>query len=86
MEDLNKLRAELDAIDDELVEMFKRRFTAVDRIAHAKRNAQLQIFDPKREQEILERIATHAGDDLSNDLTEIWRCIMSVAKRRESNV
>lgn len=59
-EDLDSLRAELDALDRELVGTIARRLRTVARIAEAKRAAGRPVFDRTREQAVLARARDNA--------------------------
>jgi chorismate mutase/prephenate dehydratase len=53
---IEDLRARIDAIDDELLDLLDRRAHVAREIAHAKREAGLPAHDPERERSLLERI------------------------------
>jgi chorismate mutase/prephenate dehydrogenase len=56
------LRAMVDAVDHDLLQLIARRMTLVGEIAAAKRELGLRIRDPQREQEVLEDRARLAGE------------------------
>ncbi|NLN47807.1 MAG: chorismate mutase [Clostridiales bacterium] len=55
MKEIEKLREQIDIIDDELVELFEKRMELVVRIGDIKRNYTLGITDFDREKEIIKR-------------------------------
>ena len=55
--ELNDLRKEIDAIDDELVSLFAKRMDVSARIAGVKKEKSLPIFVPAREREKLADVA-----------------------------
>ena len=57
---LNKLRASLDAIDHEILQLLSKRMNIIAKVAEFKRERGIQIRDTKREQEILKDRSTQA--------------------------
>jgi monofunctional chorismate mutase len=51
-----KERAEIDAIDQELVKLFERRMDAVTEIARIKKAHKLPILDQSREDRVLDKV------------------------------
>ncbi len=62
--DLKELRNEIDQIDDALVRLFVQRMEVSARIADYKKENDLPIFVPSREQEKLSDVANKAGADM----------------------
>lgn len=56
MEDINLLRAELDVINQELVDVLKRRFEVTDKIGKYKAEQGLPLVDEVREKVMFEEI------------------------------
>ena len=54
--ELNDIRRSIDAIDDELVELFARRMDCARAVAEAKRQTGKPIRDHAREREIVNRL------------------------------
>ena len=75
-EEIEKHRAEIDAIDQKLVALLNERAGhSLDIRAH------MGLYDPKREEEIFARVATYNEGPLYNEnLTEIYRGILKVMK------
>ena len=76
-EEIEKHRAEIDAIDQKLVALLN------ERAGHSldKPDAHMGLYDPKREEEIFARVATYNEGPLYNEnLTEIYRGILKVMK------
>ena len=75
-EEIEKHRAEIDAIDQKLVALLN----SLD-IRALKPDAHMGLYDPKREEEIFARVATYNEGPLYNEnLTEIYRGILKVMK------
>ena len=60
--ELNELRNEINQIDDEILKLFLRRMEVTDQVADYKRQHDLPIYQPQREQEILESVSERAGE------------------------
>lgn len=58
---LNEIRAEINAIDDQLLPLLMRRMDAAGKVAQIKREAGIPVLDAKREQQILDRILERGG-------------------------
>lgn len=55
MTELEKARSEINGIDREFAELFEKRMDAVKKVALYKKEHGLQIFDPAREQEVIDK-------------------------------
>lgn len=53
MSDLNKLRAKINEIDEKMLDLFKERMNCAKDVALYKKENNIAIFDPKREQEVI---------------------------------
>lgn len=62
MKDLSEARKELNNIDDGIKELFIKRMNIIKDIAIYKKSNNLQIFDPKREEEMIERLSKDTGE------------------------
>jgi chorismate mutase len=78
---INGLRAEIDALDEKLVALLNQRAEKSLAIRALKPGAQMGLFDPKREEEIYERVAElNAGPLYSDDIRAIYAAILRVSK------
>lgn len=64
MTELDNLRKEIDAIDEELVRLFDKRLAAAKKISKFKKDHKIAITQSGRQKEVLERIALLAADPL----------------------
>jgi chorismate mutase/prephenate dehydratase len=76
-------RAEIDAIDDQLADLYLRRLRAVSAVSEAKRAAGLPVRDPARERAILARVAGKMGPDLAPDAVLLFNTIFSLSRARQ---
>lgn len=84
-EEIEKHRAEIDAIDQKLVALLNERAGHSLDIRALKPDAHMGLYDPKREEEIFARVATYNEGPLYNEnLTEIYRGILKVMKEAPS--
>lgn len=59
---LEEIRNEIDAIDEELLSLFIRRMECSRRVAQYKYDNGLPIFNAQREEQILDKVESAAGD------------------------
>lgn len=83
-DELDALRASIDAIDDGIVEHLARRRAAVDALALHKRSAGLPAFDPAREDEVRARwMAAARARALPDEVAlGVLEAILAVSRRR----
>lgn len=55
MDDLKKMREQIDSIDSELMDLLKRRYDLSKEIGIYKKQQNIQVLDLKREHEILDK-------------------------------
>lgn len=60
--DLSDIRQEIDSIDNQILELFIQRMQAAEKVAMVKKRDGTPISNPKREQEILERMEEEGGE------------------------
>ena len=78
--DLKEIRREIDATDDEILRLFLKRMDLCVGVAKYKKENNMQVFQGKREQEILERIKSEAPEDISEGAGQLFTCIMDISK------
>lgn len=80
-EQIEQHRAAIDAIDKQLVDLLNQRQAEALAIRALKPGAHLGLYDPKREEEIFERIGGYNQGPLYDDnLREIFAAILKVSK------
>ncbi len=81
-EDIDRLRTEVDALDDELAALLQRRARLAQRIGALKGGA--PAYRPEREAEVLRRVAARGGDPLPPAaLTRVFREVISACRGLE---
>jgi len=81
--ELEKIREEINSIDDELVGLFVRRMRAADAVAEAKRASGEPVTNPAREREILAKVAQAAGPELENEARLLFTTLMAISRGRQ---
>ena len=61
--DINELREQIDLIDSQLTTLFEERMRAAEAVADYKRERGLEIYDKRREDELIERNGKYIKDD-----------------------
>ena len=78
---LEKQRAEIDAIDREIVALFERRMQIVVDVARIKKENGIAILDANREKEVIAKVQSYLKDDhLKEELAEAYETLMKVSK------
>ena len=78
---LEKQRAEIDAIDREIVALFERRMQVVVDVARIKKENDIAILDANREKEVITKVQSYLKDDtLKEELAEAYETLMKVSK------
>jgi len=78
---LEKQRAEIDAIDREIVALFERRMQVVVDVARIKKENGIAILDANREKEVITKVQSYLKDDhLKEELAEAYETLMKVSK------
>ena len=83
MKDLKGLRAEIDAIDSELVPLLQKRLQVAEGVAEVKRVASSVVSDPKREREILTAISERVDPSFARDIRLVYSTLFGVSKARQ---
>jgi len=79
---LGRCRERIDEIDRRLVELLNERTSIVEEIGRVKREANLAIYEPKRESQVFDNITSHNGGPLSEErLKRIFERIIDEMRR-----
>lgn len=78
---LEKQRAEIDAIDREIVALFECRMQVVVEVAQIKKENGMAILDANREKEVIQKVQSYLKDaTLKEELAEVYETLMKVSK------
>ncbi|MCL2827135.1 MAG: chorismate mutase [Oscillospiraceae bacterium] len=82
-EKLSNIRTRIDEIDRDLLALFAERMHLSDDIAEIKRENNISLVDPKREEAILQRVFETASPDLRGEAVTLMRSFMAMSKSRQ---
>jgi len=82
---LEELRGEIDAIDQQMVDLFKARMEAAGQVAEYKKEKGVPVLDVGRERALLAKVADRAGEELADYAQSVYRTMLS-ASRSYQNV
>ena len=84
-ERIEQHRAQIDVLDHQIVELLNERALHSLKIRALKPGANMGLYDPKREEEILQQISSYNEGPLYNEhLREIYLTILKVMKEAPS--
>lgn len=78
--ELNELREEIDVIDRELVELFKKRMGVSAAVAEYKRQNGMAVLDPSRERALLAKISELSGEEFEEYSRILYSTILDVSR------
>lgn len=84
MEDLLKLRDEIDKIDNEIVALYEQRMKIAEGVARFKIETGKKVFDKERELSKLATLSKKASSDFTRlGITELFEQIMAVSRKKQ---
>ncbi|MBC5647018.1 bifunctional chorismate mutase/prephenate dehydratase [Christensenella tenuis] len=84
MADLEALRREIDAVDEEIVRAFETRIQIAEEVARCKIEKGLPVLDRKREAELLKkREEMLSNQELSSDIDRVFELLMSLSRAHQ---
>ena len=84
--DINDLRGEIDNIDSQLVELFKKRMDTAADIAKYKLLNNLPVYDKQRERELLSKVSQISGEEYENYTLRLYSQILELSKAYQSKI
>ncbi len=79
---LDNIRKEIDAIDNELVPLLKKRMLCSLKVAEIKKQQNLPVLHPEREQAIIDKVYD-AGGEFGSYIASVYREIMGVSREAQ---
>ena len=86
MDELQSLRRDIDAIDRELVELFRRRMDVTARVGAYKRERGIPVLDQERERQVLQNKGELAGEELRPAAVTLFQTIMALSRRQQRDM
>ena len=83
MDELKRLRDQIDQIDKEILTLFTRRMAVTQKVGEYKVSAGIQVLDPQREQEVLDGKAILADQDIQSEARTLFETIMALSRRQQ---
>lgn len=84
--DIKDLRKDIDSVDGELVELFRRRMELSGEIARWKKAEGRPVYDPAREHEKLAEIAEKSGEKFCEYAEALWKTLMEQSKKYQQKL
>lgn len=81
---IEELREKIDVIDTKLIELLKERLDVATSIAEFKKENNLPVLDRKRERELLNKVATKAGEKYEQEARVFFNDIMGISRAYQS--
>ena len=82
--DLQELRGKIDAIDDQLIQLFAQRMDIAAQIGDYKKERNLPVFVPAREREKLKDVAEKAGPEMANYTRVLYSMLFELSRSYQS--
>lgn len=87
MEELKKIREQIDAIDSMLVELFETRMESVLKVAEYKMKNNMEIFDNNREKQVIQKgVGRLKNGEFKEALEEFLNALMKVSKKTQHKI
>lgn len=84
--DLKEIRKDIDSIDRQLVDLFCRRMELAAQVAAYKKENDMAIFVPEREQQILEAAAQRAGPEMADYVRKLYTSLFELSRGYQAEV
>ena len=82
--DLKDIRTQIDAVDEELVQLFVKRMDLSAQVADYKKANNMPIYVPAREREILQDVAQKAGPEMANYTRVLYSMLFELSRSYQS--
>jgi len=82
--ELQDIRKQIDAIDDELVQLFVKRMNLSAQVADYKKANNMPIYVPAREREILQDVAQKSGPEMANYTRVLYSMLFELSRSYQS--
>lgn len=86
MRSIESLRAEIDRIDDRLIELYEQRMSLAAEIAAVKKETEKAVLDLSREESILKRLENRAGESVAPYVRELYAAVFSTSRKYQRSL
>ena len=83
--DLGEIRKNIDAIDDQLLELFKQRMGLTRKVAEYKAAHNMVVFQSEREKAIIRSVRDRSPEELKSSAEFLFTNIMDISKCGQNN-
>ncbi len=80
---IDKLREEIDKLDEYIIKILDKRFELTDQIGEIKKEEGIKVDDNQREEEIIKKISQLTSKDKTNSVVSIYGTLLSESKLRQ---
>jgi chorismate mutase len=81
---IDEIRAEIDRLDSELLQIFNRRASLALNIGHLKKGLDLPVYDPAREKRIFQRMSAENQGPLDDQaIVRLFERVVDESRRLE---
>lgn len=80
------IRTEVDRVDDKIAALLVERQNLTRKVGVVKREKDLNVFDEKREQYVLDRVSNHASGILREHIENIYNAIFQMSRNSQKSV
>lgn len=85
--ELDNLRHQINNIDDEMIELFKRRMDIVRGVAEFKIQNDMEVLDKSREDYIINKYTENIEDTgLKKEITEFIKAMLKISRNAQSEI
>ena len=84
--DLQELRAKIDQIDDELIGLFQQRMDLSADVARYKKQHDIPVHDPVREQEILDHLSRKVKKGHESAVIALYTLLFELSRNEQERV
>lgn len=84
--ELNDIRNEIDKIDAELIELYKKRMTLSARVAEYKRANDIPVLDSSRERDLLNKVSKLSGEEFEEYSRTLYSTILDLSKSYQHKI
>ena len=78
--DISELRTQIDAVDRELVELFKKRMNIAADVAEYKRQNNMKVLDASRERALLAKVSELSGEEFEEYTRVLYSSILDLSR------
>lgn len=82
--ELERLRQSIDDVDQQILDLIRERVRLVLEVGDLKRERDMQVYDPEREQQLLDRLAAQAKPPLDGEtVARVFQRLVEESRRLE---